>query len=593
MPIVIACSACQGKIGVADEHLGKSIRCPKCNGVIKAVAPEPTTAAALVGPAKPPARTAAPATAPAKPRPAAAPTPAGETISVTCAGCKKKLQVKAGLAGKAIKCPGCAKILKVPVPTPAADDGDGWLDVNEAAAPEEAAAEPVAPKKKGAPPTGDWGKDLLDEQEVPDEMQDQLRGELTKSERILWAARPRVDIVLHQARMFQLIGGPIFGLVSVTGLGLTVFFIIKGITLGFIIAPIFGLLFGAGAVYAFLAPGIVQRNAPTRACYVITNRRFLRHPGTGTQMFFSSSGQGAAAVHNAGEQLSVTSWTGFELTRLVRTMHKKKQFEGAGELAFSRTLMEEPSGATMWAVEDVRAVEKMLREKLLHPLIDKLLRGEAMSKEEKAQAKKLGVGEGEGNVVAADSNIKEYGSSKRTPEFDEDDPNIKDAKDYRGDAAKKVKAYFERELKKVPAELRKEAEEELTEGEKILWIGKPEGSTKGRGFFGAIMGAAKRYEPDYYLYILTNRRIILFARKKGPLSYYSPNILEAGVEEDDRFPNGGGIIFRKVKRIITTTDKQGKTSTRVEMHYFGLLRIRDYKAVAALVYDTLIAPCRN
>src|SRR6266536_119780 len=59
VPIVIACSACQGKIGVAEEHLGKSIRCPKCNGVIKAVAPEPTTAAALVGPAKPPARTAA------------------------------------------------------------------------------------------------------------------------------------------------------------------------------------------------------------------------------------------------------------------------------------------------------------------------------------------------------------------------------------------------------------------------------------------------------------------------------------------------------------------------------------------------------
>ena len=35
------------------------------------------------------------------------------------------------------------------------------------------------------------------------------------------------------------------------------------------------------------------------------------------------------------------------------------------------------------------------------------------------------------------------------------------------------------------------------------------------------------------------------------------------------------------------------TSTKVEMHRFGIMRIQNYLAVARLIYETLIAPCRD
>src|SRR5262249_53759168 len=155
-----------------------------------------------------------------------------------------------------------------------------------------------------------------------------------------------------------------------------------------------------------------------------------------------------------------------------------------------------------------------------------------------------------GDVMTADSNLKDYGSAKRgKPEIDPNDPNLKAA------PGADLKTIFAAALKKVPAEVRQGVDAELTEGEKVLGIGGPQAGVKGRGLFGAMMGAAKRYEPDYTHYAITNRRVVLFANKQAPLSYYPPTLLEAGVEEDSRMPNGGGIVFRKVKKIVTKTDK--------------------------------------
>jgi hypothetical protein len=148
--------------------------------------------------------------------------------------------------------------------------------------------------------------------------------------------------------------------------------------------------------------------------------------------------------------------------------------------------------------------------------------------------------------------------------------------------------------------VRQSVEDELTAGEKILWLGRPEAGVKGRGLIGAVVGSAKRYEPDYTHYAITNRRVLLFIRKQAPLSYYTPALVEAGVEDDGRIPNGGGIIFKKVKVTTTRREKNTanwgpsvKTKTFVTLHYFGLLRIRNYKAVAALLYDTLIGPAKG
>jgi len=312
-------------------------------------------------------------------------------------------------------------------------------------------------------------------------------------------------------------------------------------------------------------------------------------------MFFGGS---QVNVVVGTEKYGIISYAGLELTRMVRLEHAR--FPGCGDLVFGRSVLEEPAGAWIWALEGVRDVEKLIREKLLHPVIDKLLRGERLSTEEKGKAEKAEGGE----EIALDSNIKDYAKGGRKPAGGADGGNIKSAS-----------VGIERELDKVDPELREQVEQELTEGERILWIGEPEGSTKGRGLLGAVIGSAKFKEPPYTLYAVTNRRVLTWAGKgtkvgdfvtfgkdgRGPMTYYSPALLKSGLEEDKRFPNGGSIIFRQVKVTITKTttykSKMGPdrttTSTKVEMHRFGVLRVQNYLAVARLIYETLIAPCRD
>src|SRR5262245_38282154 len=208
MPVVIACSACQNKMRVSEQLAGKAVKCPKCAQVVKVPGAAPAAAAVAGGKAAPPPAptpAAPPAPAGAKANGSAGATPAADAappIPVSCDGCQKKLQVRAALAGKAIKCPGCGKVIKVPAPPAPADQGEEWLEVNEAAAPPPAPAaeEPVAAAKKGPGASGDWGQEALTEHEVPDEMLEQFRSEMTKGERILWASSPWQDNFLHNAK---------------------------------------------------------------------------------------------------------------------------------------------------------------------------------------------------------------------------------------------------------------------------------------------------------------------------------------------------------------------------------------------------------
>ncbi len=582
MPVVIACAACQGKMSLPDNYAGKAVRCPKCGQAVR-VAAAPATAPAAVKVAPAPQPAAKPAAAPA-PAPAAAP-----PITVTCTSCKKKLQVKAALAGKAVKCPGCGGVVKIPAP---AADGEEWLDVNEAAAPPPEQPAPAPSKDRG--PAGDWGQQILAEQGLPEDMQDEVRAELSKTERVVWACRPRTDILLHRARLTALIGVPVCSLVAIGGVVGAVIGIINGVYLA-LIGLIFSAAFGFGAVYFFLLPGKIKKNEARRSCYVLTNRRLLIHKGEVAHVYVGRHGAQTAADMTATGK--VTPYTGLELTRILR-VEAGKRFPGAGDIWMGRTIMEEYAGWGLQALDDVSGVEKRLREKLIHPVIDKLLRGELLGKDEKGKGAEKPKGSAEeGSPEAVDSNIKDYGGAKnRKPQIDPDDPNIKDAPS----AAQSLKGYFEACIKSAPEDVRKSVEDELTAGEKILWIGRPEAGVKGRGLLGSVMGSAKRYEPDYTHYAITNRRVLLFIRKQAPLSYYTPALIEAGVEDDDRLPGGGGIILKKVKKITERQEKNQSgmgpstvTKKYVTLHYFGLLRIRNYKAVAALLYDTLIAPARG
>jgi hypothetical protein len=240
------------------------------------------------------------------------------------------------------------------------------------------------------------------------------------------------------------------------------------------------------------------------------------------------------------------------------------------------------------AMDDLVGLEKRLREQLVHPVIDKLLRGEVSIKDEIGRRKAAPSGEGE--VMPTEGNLKDIAKDDLPTEG-----NVKAAR-----------SPLEEGLKSISKELRARAEAELTEGERLLWVGQPEGKTKGRGMLGALSGAAERVEPDYHLYALTTRRVILWDKKgskdarfsfgseaRGPITYYPPQVLDAILEDDKRISDGGSIVFRRVKLTITERDKEGKTSTRKELHHFGIMRVRNYPAVARALFNTLIRPCRR
>ncbi|MBI3099807.1 MAG: zinc ribbon domain-containing protein [Planctomycetes bacterium] len=74
-------------------------------------------------------------------------------IAVSCA-CGKKLNVKDALAGKAIRCPGCQKVLKVPAGKPAPAAAGARPKTSGGAKPSPG-AKPVAAKKPAPKPAGD------------------------------------------------------------------------------------------------------------------------------------------------------------------------------------------------------------------------------------------------------------------------------------------------------------------------------------------------------------------------------------------------------------------------------------------------------
>jgi ribosomal protein S27E len=135
---------------VSEQLAGKAVKCPKCGKPVRVPARAPAGAAAP--PTKAPAAAVkAPASAPTNPP---APAAAGaDTISVTCAGCQKKLTVRTTAAGKAVKCPGCGKPVKVPAQSaPPAEEGEVELELEDA--PKKPSPGAVQAKASAAKPSG-------------------------------------------------------------------------------------------------------------------------------------------------------------------------------------------------------------------------------------------------------------------------------------------------------------------------------------------------------------------------------------------------------------------------------------------------------
>jgi hypothetical protein len=375
-------------------------------------------------------------------------------------------------------------------------------------------------------------------------------------------------MLLDEARKMALVGGPVMAVGSLVALGAAVYCAIQSIWIGVAIGGVFGVLFALGSYGAFTAPKRTLRHAPNRPCYVLTNRRLFLHTGSGVQVNVMEGG-----LHSEKIKTRIVHYNGAQLLRLCSVEHQG--YDGAGDLYINRNHEDTATGVALCRVAKVRSVEKLVREKLIHPLIAKLLRGERPNEEEAADFQ--------------DDNVKDA-PGVRKKKGEDNDPNIKSLEDPNikriGGAPKPF------DIKRVKPEHRKTVEAELTSGEKVLWIGAPQGERPFGVFVETDKGPALRIEPFYVLYAITNLRVMLFGGG-GSLTYYPPHLLGIGVEEDDRIPDGGSLIFRLLQVTITERDNQGRKTIRGEMRYFGMLRIQNVWAVADLLRENLLDPWRG
>lgn len=208
-------------------------------------------------------------------------------IGVTCS-CGVKLQAPDTAAGKGVKCPKCASVVKVPA----------GVKVGAPAAPAKApAARPAAsraiaakPAAKSAP-ANDNELDMLEEVnekelpagpsrkitpcEIPDYAKERVEGELTSGEKVVWVGQASPKVAAIRSLWGIFVGIFIF---MVFGCVISVMMAgpmkeQKDMT-PLIIIGVIGIAVTIASLSSFLMP-VYKFWAAGRSCYVVTNRRCM------------------------------------------------------------------------------------------------------------------------------------------------------------------------------------------------------------------------------------------------------------------------------------------------------------------------------
>jgi hypothetical protein len=314
MPIKLACLSCDTKLSVKDELAGRSIKCPKCSTITRVPggsAPAPTATRAAA-----PGKTAAPAKTAASARTAGSGTSARASSAVSKAPAKAKA----------------------------------------AALPEEALEEVDS---RGRSIRKD--PDLQVDYEVPEKYKQRIEDELSKGERLIWCGQPSRRIVVIRSLIYTAIGAIValsalvFALVNMMGRGAHVGNALMG---GFI-----GVMVG---IPLMLTP-LWRLWKAGRTCYVLTSRRCIvwrcewyggvtmdnYSPAQLTNMFRRDMwlfGNGGGDVV-------------FRTLTIITTTHYRR----GGTSTSMQTYL-----YGFLAVENVRDIERLVRETLVDKLVDKL-----------------------------------------------------------------------------------------------------------------------------------------------------------------------------------------------------------------------------
>jgi hypothetical protein len=289
-------------------------------------------------------------------------------ILVGCPACLTKLNLADALAGKAIKCPKCASILRVPGAAGSSASARRPIQT----APGEETVEELEEVEEGpAPPrrAKEIGGDLSID-DVPRRFQERISRELSRRERLLWVGQPNGWLVMIR---------------TLPGFLICLFMVgLFGVGVGFVILQLFGL-FGLrvgkvddplqilevvacfGLEFIWICGTIwILFNAfrASRACYALTSRRAV---------VWSVRWNGRLKVRD------------YSPDRLARTRRVDSWFvQGAGDLIFrTKTVVTVTQGKYggastsithygFLAIDDVSAVERLLHESLIDPHLDRI-----------------------------------------------------------------------------------------------------------------------------------------------------------------------------------------------------------------------------
>jgi hypothetical protein len=313
-------------------------------------------------------------------------------ISVKCPKCEKAVKVADTLAGRAFKCPNCTTVVKVPggssgnVATVAgakskqASNGSGQrapVEKKPARRPdpeeaeeelEEITDEPRSKKSSRRDDDDDFDdrprgksikKELDIEHDVPEHLQERVSEELTKGEKLIWIGQPARRVLMVRSIPIMIFGGIFLGIALILMLvGLV------GAKQGgamFLLMPLFFLPFALGML---LSPWY-RFWMGKRTCYVLTNRRCI---------VWKCNWLGSVHMEN------------YNPAQLANMWRRDMWFfgKGAGDLVFrSVTTITVTTGrhggvsqSTTYygfiAIENVREIERLVRETLVDRYMDKL-----------------------------------------------------------------------------------------------------------------------------------------------------------------------------------------------------------------------------
>jgi hypothetical protein len=453
---------------------------------------------------------------------------------------------------------------------------------------------PPPPREK-APPAAD----PFVGQDVPEDMQAEIRAELTPGERIVWVERPagtvdRAAAGFEMREEIQVDGGPVQRTVTVThargkrpapdsNVGKIVLGVLLGLLglvlvvvalyCGFaiqkhgwqiaIIPGVGGLIFlGAGAA-VLIDLYLSRKSVPPRgACYVLTSRRALIHLGgvPGKPRFLS-----------------------YHAPQLARMKPAEVDPDGAGSLTFD-TGGPGLGGETrigFLGVQNVRKVEKLLRKTLLDRPAPARARREAA---DPARSESV--------LVAAGLTPRER--KKVLDELGQYEEVVWAARPDREMVVGRLR-WVRIPIFSVAATLCISV---------LLAAGPPwasVGSLIGWAIL-ALMTTAASFFPQYHgwmarrtFYVLTNRRAFVWRCRPNftiqAVEYLGPEVCRMRREEVPEYgEKAGDLIFRsKVVITIRTGGGPGGGSS-TDIYHYGFLSLRDAAGVERLVREHLIDP---